>query len=601
MKLPSFIKFPCCGGRKRSSRGVDTNVVHNEIEMVPLGRSATRRAAGTQRQGKVSATLNNPINVPAPALSRIQVPLSEGQRAALEQWANAATGLPGEKRKEAAGIIATCAKTLALKLDLSGLGLTELPPDLGLYCPQISELLLAGNRLARLPESMRHCRLLTHVDISMNRLYLVPDVVSAWPNLTFLNLEGTRLITLCEDLLAHPRLTELKANHTRLRKLPDSIRPDSPLRHIDLRGMEISPLPDTISNLSPECLVLLSSSWYAPRDIEAVMAMTAPRFDFCADSSHNEESQPGSDVCEEVGQWYAGRDIRRWLEISTDSRARTLAEFLDVLHHIAEFRHPDSRSRLESRVEQLLRSFESASEEVRATLYGIIEDGLTSCEDNVAVTFQHVEMALIEQNAISGGISASDLIRLAKQNFREEKLTKLLVERERDAGGIDDASASHGFADQVSVYLVYRRALQAKGVELPGGTEMVIYSRLAGDTDGALGDEIDHVYATLMSLEDSSEMQAHVSQYAPLRGYIRSRNPAAFAEVEAQFDTRAEILNAANDMLTSGESMRRWNELRDARNKALSELHHRLLDELLLPPATHRTSRGDSVPAAISA
>ncbi|MGD1326056.1 NEL-type E3 ubiquitin ligase domain-containing protein [Pandoraea pnomenusa] len=520
--------------------------------------------------------------------------------AALEQWANAVTGLPGEKRKEAAGIIATCAKTEALKLDLSQLGLTELPPDIGRYCPQIRELLLAGNRLDRLPESMRHCRSLTHVDISMNRLYLVPDAISTWPNLTFLNLEGNRLITLSDELFAHPRLAELKVNHTRLRTLPESIRPGSPLRRIDLRGMDIRRLGGAISNLSSECDVLLSSSLYAPGDIEALMAMNAPRFDFYADGSLN-ISAPGSDVCEEVCRWYPGRDIRVWSEISTDSHAPMLASFLDVLHHIAEFRHPDSRNRLEARVERVLRSFERASDTLRATLYDIIDQGLNSCEDTVAVALQQVEMALVEQDAISGNISVSELMRLAKQNFREEALTKFLVSRELADRGVDDASASHGFADQVSVYLVYRRALQAKGIEFAGGTEMVIYSRLAGDIDGALGDSIDLAYATLMSLEGGSEMQSHVSQYAPLQGYVRSQNRAAFAEVEAEYAKRAEILNAANDMLTSGESVRRWNALSDERNKALSELHHRLLDELLRSPDSLPTSRGGPIPSPISA
>ena len=557
-------------------------------------------AAPLNNRTNVVAPLNNRTNVVAPPLSRIQVPLSEGQMAALEQWANAETGLPGEKRKEAAGIIATCAKTLALKLDLSQLGLTELPPDIGLYCPQIKELLLAGNRLDRLPESMRHCRLLTHVDISMNRLYLVPDAISTWPNLTFLNLEGNRLVTLPDEVFAHPRLAELKVNHTRLRTLPDSMPTGSPLRHIDLRGMEIRPLHGAISNLSPECEVLLSSSQYAPGDIEAVMAMNAPRFDFCADASLD-ESVPGSDVREEVFGWYAGRDIRLWSEISTDAHADTLANFLDVLHHVAEFRHPDSRNRLEARVERVLRSFERASDALRATLYRIIDEGLTSCEDNVAVALQQVEMALVEQDAISGNISVSELIRLAKQNFREEALTKLLVGHEQANGGVDDASASHGFADQVSVYLVYRRALQAKGIEFAGGTEMVIHSRLAGEIDGALGEDIDQAYATLMSLEDGSEMQAHVAQYAPLQGYVRSRNPVAFAEVEAEYAKRADILNAANDMLTSGESVRRWNALSDERNKALSELHHRLLDELLRSPDSLPTSRGGPIPSPISA
>ena len=46
-------------------------------------------AAPLNNRTNVVAPLNNRTNVVAPPLSRIQVPLSEGQMAALEQWANA--------------------------------------------------------------------------------------------------------------------------------------------------------------------------------------------------------------------------------------------------------------------------------------------------------------------------------------------------------------------------------------------------------------------------------------------------------------------------------------------------------------------------------
>ena len=90
-------------------------------------------------------------------------------------------------------------------LDLSGLGLTELPDELW-ELTRLTTLNLAGNQLTGVPEAISRLTNLTYLRLSENQLTGVPEAISRLTNLTYLGLSGNRLIGTCRCSGAPRRL-----------------------------------------------------------------------------------------------------------------------------------------------------------------------------------------------------------------------------------------------------------------------------------------------------------------------------------------------------------------------------------------------------------
>ncbi|HEV7403406.1 MAG TPA: leucine-rich repeat domain-containing protein, partial [Chthoniobacteraceae bacterium] len=79
-------------------------------------------------------------------------------------------------------------------LDLSSMGLTAVPPELGeLFV--LRELHLSGNQLTTAPAELAKLTDLTKLDLSSNRLTALPTV-DRLTSLTWLNLFGNQLAAL---------------------------------------------------------------------------------------------------------------------------------------------------------------------------------------------------------------------------------------------------------------------------------------------------------------------------------------------------------------------------------------------------------------------
>jgi len=72
----------------------------------------------------------------------------ESVAANYSQWVS--EGNENEQRSEAVNRILNAVKNYATTLNLSGLGLTTVPPDIGLFLPELNELYLSNNRLKNL-------------------------------------------------------------------------------------------------------------------------------------------------------------------------------------------------------------------------------------------------------------------------------------------------------------------------------------------------------------------------------------------------------------------------------------------------------------------
>jgi internalin A len=136
-----------------------------------------------------------------------------------------------------------------LTLDLSGKGLTELPPEIG-ELTGLTELDLYSNQLTRLPPEIGRLTNLTELDLGGNQLTDLPSEIWQLLNLEMLYLLGNQLTELPPEIsqLANLQLLDLDGNQ--LTKLPPEIGQLANLQLLDLRANQITTLPPEIGKLT---------------------------------------------------------------------------------------------------------------------------------------------------------------------------------------------------------------------------------------------------------------------------------------------------------------------------------------------------------------
>ena len=78
-------------------------------------------------------------------------------------------------------------------LDLSGLGLTSVPPEIG-QLTELTELDLSGNQLTSLPSEIGQLAELTELNLYGNHLALLPPEIWRLTKLEHLSLGGNELV-----------------------------------------------------------------------------------------------------------------------------------------------------------------------------------------------------------------------------------------------------------------------------------------------------------------------------------------------------------------------------------------------------------------------
>ncbi|MFL6334657.1 MAG: COR domain-containing protein [Pyrinomonadaceae bacterium] len=134
------------------------------------------------------------------------------------------------------------------KLDLSGLGLSELPEQLA-QLTHLYTLDLKNNKLTTLPEWFFDLTNLAVLNLSGNQLSSLPDSVGRLSQLSWLYLSRNELSELPEAVGSLTKLTHLFAWKNRLETLPDNLNHLSQLEIIEVSDSPLSALPDTLGQL----------------------------------------------------------------------------------------------------------------------------------------------------------------------------------------------------------------------------------------------------------------------------------------------------------------------------------------------------------------
>jgi len=179
----------------------------------------------------------------------------------------------GDGLVEAHKRIESCRKmhSRGYALDLSGLGLNALPPEIG-HLKALTTLNLAYNELLALPSEIGHLKALTSLDLANNNLIALPPEIGQLSALThlYLNLnqlialpseivqlsalvglylDGNQLTTLPLEICRLTSLIDLSVWNNRLTALPPEIGRLTMLKNLLLGGNQFTTLPPEISQL----------------------------------------------------------------------------------------------------------------------------------------------------------------------------------------------------------------------------------------------------------------------------------------------------------------------------------------------------------------
>ena len=139
-------------------------------------------------------------------------------------------------------------ETYEFSLDLSDLGLTQVPDEIKSLCC-IRSLNLSENNLTELPDFICKISSLEYLDISYNKLSKLPEKIGNLLNIEIINARCNEIKSIPESIGKLTLLNTLDISYNHLSSLPEKINNLIHLKHCNIKGNNIQILPDKISEL----------------------------------------------------------------------------------------------------------------------------------------------------------------------------------------------------------------------------------------------------------------------------------------------------------------------------------------------------------------
>ncbi len=162
-------------------------------------------------------------------------------------------------REELLQLIDKAADEGSTELDLAGLGLEELPPEIG-KCTQLETLVLGkydeekrkfiGNKLTEFPDAVLQLTNLKILNLSNNQIAVIPEAIGKLSNLTQLDLRSNQITQIPEAIWQLSNLTQLRLFNNQITFIPEAIAQLSNLTNLVLSNNQITFIPEAIGQLS---------------------------------------------------------------------------------------------------------------------------------------------------------------------------------------------------------------------------------------------------------------------------------------------------------------------------------------------------------------
>ncbi len=188
-------------------------------------------------------------------------------------------------REELLQLIDQVASQNQTELDLAGLGLEELPPEIG-KCTQLETLVLGkwdeerlkwiGNKLTEFPDVVLQLTNLKRLLIDDNQITSIPEAIGQLSNLTRLSLNSNQITSIPEDLGQLSNLTELYLGNNQITSIPQDLGQLSNLTWLDLNNNQITSIPQDLGQLSNLTGLFLSNNQITviPEDLGQLSNLT---------------------------------------------------------------------------------------------------------------------------------------------------------------------------------------------------------------------------------------------------------------------------------------------------------------------------------------
>ncbi len=134
-------------------------------------------------------------------------------------------------------------------LDLSGLGLNEIPEEIQKYKENISWLDLSGNNINSIPDWFYTFDELIFINLSSNKIYDLPIRFFMMRSLLRLDLDYNNLSNFKYWSVPNSTLEILNLGYNQLRSVPENIRELTGLRKLILKGNRLSSIPQWLNEL----------------------------------------------------------------------------------------------------------------------------------------------------------------------------------------------------------------------------------------------------------------------------------------------------------------------------------------------------------------
>ena len=132
-----------------------------------------------------------------------------------------------------------------IHLDLSGLGLKILPPEIG-KCTRLERLHLHNNQLVNLPPEIGKCTQLQRLSLDYNQLVNLPPEIGKCTQLQWLSLHYNQLVNLPPEIGKCTQLEWLYLDYNQLVNLPPEIGKCTSLQWFSLNNNQLVNLPPEI-------------------------------------------------------------------------------------------------------------------------------------------------------------------------------------------------------------------------------------------------------------------------------------------------------------------------------------------------------------------
>jgi Leucine-rich repeat (LRR) protein/GTPase SAR1 family protein len=186
------------------------------------------------------------------------------------------------ERQELLEIIDRAADEQWTELDLAGMDLTELPPEIGKLTqlkslilgkfdrgkqrflvnqitdlpPEIGKLTkltnlkLSHNQITKIPVAIGKLTKLTNLDLSRNQITEIPVTIAKLINLTNLNIWGNQITEIPVTISQLTKLTNLDLSINQITEIPVTIAKLTKLTNLDLSDNQITEIPVAIAKLT---------------------------------------------------------------------------------------------------------------------------------------------------------------------------------------------------------------------------------------------------------------------------------------------------------------------------------------------------------------